>query len=153
MIPVDLSTNTLLAGISAPNVNAFCGHPSQPLVYASSDGTGRVVEINTSTNAATARSFPVTGGHVQQCAVSADGSAIYIRVEDADLFVYDLTTGAQRPTIVGGGGFGAAMTADGTQLWVASRATVKIIDLALGTIRRAAAGRAWAWPPRPSARR
>lgn len=107
-------------------VNAIARHPTQDLLYASGFDAGIVTEINSATATMT-RSFHIQGT-VQQPVVSVDGNTLYVALEGGDLAFVDLTSGALQPTMTGAGGFGAALTPDGTQLWVVSGATLKIVD-------------------------
>jgi hypothetical protein len=49
--------------------------------------------------------------------------------------MFDLTSGVQGPSISGAGGFGAALTPDGLELWVVSGGTLKMVDLGARTFR------------------
>jgi DNA-binding beta-propeller fold protein YncE len=114
-------------------VNALTLHPTQGLLYATGSDGATVSEINTTTNAVT-RTFRVSGT-AQEPVVSADGSTLYVPVEGGDLAIFDLASGAQGPSIVSAGGFGAALTPDGLELWVVIGSQLKMIDLGARTMR------------------
>jgi YVTN family beta-propeller protein len=134
VVAYDLATQAEKARITvAGTINAITLHPSKDVMYASGYSAGTISEINTSTNTVT-RSFNV-GGTAQEAVVSADGNTLYVAIENSDLAIIDLTTGAQQPSITGAGGFGAAFTRDGLQIWVTSGTSLKIIDVAAKTFQ------------------
>jgi DNA-binding beta-propeller fold protein YncE len=114
-------------------VNAISPHPSLDLIYATAFDGATVSEINTSSNTVT-RTFHVAGT-AQENAVSTDGNTLYVAIENSDLALFDLVSGAQQPSVAGGGGFGAALTPDGQELWVVGGNTLKIINTASHSIR------------------
>ena len=114
-------------------INAMTMHPSQGLMYVTGYDAGAVTEINTSTNAVT-RTFHVSGT-AQEAVVTPNGSTLYVAIEGGDLAMFDLASGVQGPSISGAGGFGAALTPDGLELWVVSGGTLKMVDLAARTYR------------------
>lgn len=114
-------------------INAMTLHPLQPLLYVTGYDAGTVTEINTSTNSVT-RSFRV-GGVAQEAVVTSDGSTLYVPIEGGDLAMFDLASGVQGPSIAGAGGFGAALTPDGKELWVVIYNTLKIVDLGARSFR------------------
>jgi len=109
-------------------VNAIAIHPTLDLIYATGYDAGTVSEINTQTNTVT-RAFHV-GGTAQEAVVSANGSTLYVPTEGGDLAIFDLSSGTQQQSIPNGGGFGAALTPDGLQLWVVTGNQLKMVDLA-----------------------
>lgn len=115
-------------------VNAISLHPSLDLIYATGFDANTVTEISTTTNAVT-RAFRTNVGSAQESVVSANGNTLYVATESSELDVFDLTTGSQQPAIAGAGGFGAALTPDGLQLWVVGGNTLKIVDLAARTFQ------------------
>ena len=117
----------------AGTINAMTLHPTQPLMYFTGYDAGTVTEINTSTNAVT-RTFHVAGT-AQEAVVTPNGATLYVPIEGGDLAMFDLTSGVQGPSISGAGGFGAALTPDGLELWVVSGGTLKMVDLAARTYR------------------
>jgi DNA-binding beta-propeller fold protein YncE len=132
VVAYDLATKTEKTRIPVPgSVNAITLHPTQNLLYATGYDAGNVAEINTSTNSLT-RSFHVNGT-AQEAVVSPDGNTLYVAIEGSDLAIFDLGSGTQQPSIGGAGGFGAAMTRDGLQLWVVSGSTVKMVDVVAKT--------------------
>jgi DNA-binding beta-propeller fold protein YncE len=132
VVAYDLATKTEKTRIPVPGtVNAITLHPTQNLLYATGYDAGNVAEINTSTNSLT-RSFHVSGT-AQEAVVSPDGNTLYVAIEGSDLAIFDLGSATQQPSITGAGGFGAAMTKDGAQLWVVSGASVKMIDVVAKT--------------------
>ena len=114
-------------------INAMTLHPSQPLMYVTGFDAGTVTEINTSTNSV-ARAFHVSGT-AQEAVVTPNGSTLYVPIENGDLAVFDLASGVQGPSIAGAGGFGAALTPDGLELWVVIYNTLKMVDLSTRTFR------------------
>jgi DNA-binding beta-propeller fold protein YncE len=70
------------------------------------------------------------GGTAQEAVVSANGSTLYVPTEGGDLAIFDLSSGTQQQSIPNGGGFGAALTPDGLQLWVVTGNQLKMVDLA-----------------------
>jgi DNA-binding beta-propeller fold protein YncE len=116
------------------SVNAISMHPSLNLMYASGQYGSTVTEINTTTNAVT-RAFHTTTSPTQESVVSADGNTLYVATEGGQLEIFDLTSGATQPSIAGAGGFGAALTPDGLQLWVVGGQILKIVDLASRTFQ------------------
>ena len=114
-------------------INAMTLHPSQPLMYVTGFDAGTVTEINTSTNAVT-RSFHVAGT-AQEAVVTPNGATLYVAIEGGDLAMFDLASGVQGPSISGAGGFGAALTPDGLELWVVSGGTLKMVDLGARSFR------------------
>lgn len=117
--------------LGAGQVNAITRHPSLDFVYASGDSM--VTEIDGFTGAPTRQwRFALLA---QQTVVSQDGNTLYVAIQGGDVEVIDLSTGTRQQPIVGAGGFGAALTPDGTQLWVVSGTTLKIIDPVARTFR------------------
>jgi YVTN family beta-propeller protein len=114
-------------------INAMTLHPSLPLLYVTGFEAGTVTEINTSTNTAT-RTFQVAGT-AQEAVVTPNGSTLYVAIEGGDLAMFDLGSGIQGPSISGAGGFGAALTPDGLELWVVGGSTLKMVDLGTRTVR------------------
>jgi YVTN family beta-propeller protein len=112
----DLPTGAIVDSVSVGAVpNGIAFHPSEPMVYVSSAGTGEVAEISTTTKAVL-RTFDV-GGTPQGLAVAPDGSELYIANEASGLQVWDLDTGMSITTInLGGGAFGLALSPDGAVL-------------------------------------
>jgi len=134
VVAYDVATKAEKGRITVPGtINAMTLHPSQNLLYVTGYEAGAVTEINTSTNTAT-RTFHV-GGTAQEAVVTADGSTLYVPVEGSDLAMFDLASGVQGPSITGAGGFGAALTPDGLELWVVSGGTLKMVDLGARTFR------------------
>lgn len=130
----DVATKAEKGKISvAGAINAMTLHPSQPLLYVTGFDAGTVTEINTSTNSVT-RSFHVAGT-AQEAVVTPNGSTLYVPIENGDLAVFDLASGVQGPSISGAGGFGAALTPDGLELWVVIYNTLKMVDLSARTYR------------------
>jgi DNA-binding beta-propeller fold protein YncE len=135
VVAYDLNTRTEKTRISVPGaVNAISIHPSLDLIYATGFDANTVSEINTTTNAVT-RAFHTNLGPAQESVVSANGNTLYVATESGELDVFDLTTGSQQPAITGAGGFGAALTPDGLQLWVVGGSALKIVDLAARTFQ------------------
>ena len=134
VVAYDVATMAEKGRMTVPGtINAMTLHPSQPLLYATGYDAGRVTEINTSTNAVT-RTFSV-GGTAQEAVVTPNGATLYVAIEGGDLAMFDLASGVQGPSISGAGGFGAALTPDGLELWVVSGGTLKMVDLAARTYR------------------
>lgn len=114
-------------------INAMTLHPSLDRMYVSGFNAGRVTEISTSTNTVV-RTFQVSG-YAQEAVVSRDGSRLYVAVESGELAIFDLGSGAQLPSIPGGGGFGAAMTPDGLELWTVIGTSLRMVDVGTRTVR------------------
>lgn len=134
VVAYDVATKAEKGRISVPGtINAMTLHPSQPLMYVTGYDAGTVTEINTSTNAVT-RSFHVAGT-AQEAVVTPNGATLYVAIEGGDLAMFDLGSGVQGPSISGAGGFGAALTPDGLELWVVSGGTLKMVDLGARTFR------------------
>jgi hypothetical protein len=134
VVAYDPATHAEKTRITVPGtINAMTLHPSQNLLYVTGFEAGAVTEINTSTNTVT-RTFHV-GGTAQEAVVTADGSTLYVAIEGSDLAMFDLASGVQGPSISGAGGFGAALTPDGLELWVVSGGTLKMVDLGARTFR------------------
>lgn len=134
VVAYDVTTKAEKGRITvAGTVNAMILHPSQPLLYVTGFDAGTVTEINTTTNSVT-RTFHV-GGFAQEAAVTPNGATLYVAIENGDLAMFDLGSGVQGPSISGAGGFGAALTPDGLELWVVSGSTLKMVDLGARTFR------------------
>jgi YVTN family beta-propeller protein len=134
VVAYDLATKAEKARMNvAGAVNAITPHPSLDLIYATAFDGAIVAEINTSSNTVT-RTFHVVGT-AQENAVSTDGTTLYVAIEGNDLALFDLTSGTQLPSVTGGGGFGAALTPDGQELWVVGGNLLKIINTTSHTIR------------------
>lgn len=134
VVAYDVATKAEKGRMSvAGTINAMTLHPSQPLMYVTGYDAGTVTEINTSTNTVT-RSFHVAGT-AQEAVVTRDGTTLYVPIESGDLAMFDLASGVQGPSISGAGGFGAALTPDGLELWVVIYNTLKMVDLSTRTFR------------------
>lgn len=134
VVAYDVTTKAEKARMTVQGtINAMTLHPSQDLLYVTGYDAGTVTEINTSTNAVT-RSFRV-GGTAQEAVVTPNGSTLCVAIEGGDLALFDLGSGVQGPSIPGAGGFGAALTPDGLELWVVSGGTLKMVDLGARTVR------------------
>lgn len=134
VVAYDVATKAEKGRISVSGtINAMTLHPSQPLLYVTGFEAGTVTEINTSTNSVT-RSFHVAGT-AQEAVVTPNGSTLYVAIENGDLAMFDLASGLQGPSISGAGGFGAALTPDGLELWVVMYNTLKMVDLSARTFR------------------
>ncbi|HEX6537149.1 MAG TPA: Ig-like domain-containing protein [Gemmatimonadaceae bacterium] len=115
--------------------NHISPHPSLPLVYASLFTSHEIDEVNVQTGAISQR-FAVTGTP-QGTVVSPDGTLLYIANEAGRIDILNLSTKTIESSVqLGCGGFGIAMTPDGTQLWVACgyAGQVKIVDIASRTV-------------------
>jgi YVTN family beta-propeller protein len=131
---IDLEGGPAQPGAIGGQINAFTRHPSEPLIYATVYGVG-VIEISQETGQVT-RNFPVVGTP-QECVVAPDGSRLYIAEEFANqIKVYDLETGVEAAPFTSAGGFGMALTPDGSQLYVTNLGQVHIVDRASGTLVR-----------------
>ena len=134
VVAYDVATKAEKGRISVPGtINAMTLHPSQSLLYVTGYDAATVTEINTATNTVT-RSFHVAGT-AQEAVVTPDGTTLYVAIENGDLAMFDLGSGVQGPSVPGAGGFGAALTPDGLELWVVSGGTLKMVDLAARTYR------------------
>ena len=105
----DAHTLALLGSITGTGfTNHFSFHPSQAIVYATSDS---VMEIDLNT-VSVLRVFGFTGitGRPQGTAVAPDGSKLYVATESSAIYVYDLATGLVT-YVAAGGGFGMALSA------------------------------------------
>jgi DNA-binding beta-propeller fold protein YncE len=131
---LNLTTHASVATVSVGSINAFSRHPSDPLLYATVNGTG-VLEINRETGVV-ARSFPIAGA-VQGTAVALDGSRLYVAEEFTDrIHVRNLLTGASEPTITTVGGFGMALAPGGHFLYLTGGGHVHIVDRLSGALIR-----------------
>jgi YVTN family beta-propeller protein len=128
----DLATRSEQVRIlGAGQVNAITRYSSLDLLYASGDSM--VTEIDGMTGVPTRQwRFDRLA---QQSVVSQDGNTLYVALEGGDLAVIDLPSGTKQQPIVGAGGFGAALTPDGAELWVVIGTTLKIIDPVARTFR------------------
>lgn len=134
VVAYDLGTKAEKTRMSVPGtVNAINPHPSLDLIYATAYDGATVAEINTSSNTVT-RTFHVAGT-AQESAVTTDGNTLFVAIEGSDLALFDLTNGTQLPSVTGGGGFGAALTPDGQELWVVGGGSLKIINTTSHAIR------------------
>jgi YVTN family beta-propeller protein len=121
----DAHTFGLLGSIAGTGfTNHFSFHPSQAIVYASSDS---VMEIDLTT-VSVLRAFGFTGttGRPQGTAVAPDGTELYVATESSAVIVYDLATGLAKYTAAGGG-FGLAYSAS-QDLIYSTGGTVVVFD-------------------------
>ena len=79
----------------------FAWNAERTKLYASPKGANKVYELNPS-SLAVLRTFSMTGQSNQGVALSADGSKLYVASEVANVFVFDLVSGSQLPTITTG---------------------------------------------------
>lgn len=135
---IDPASNAVTARIKVgldPNGFAFSRNGSRLWVSNQSDGT--VTELNTGTNTVTR--VLVTGGTPQDVVVSADGAELYVANLADGIQVWNLRRAARITTIpLQGGGFGLALTPDGTQLYAAATLSgqVYVINRATRAILR-----------------
>jgi DNA-binding beta-propeller fold protein YncE len=131
---VDASSGTILGSVPAATAIHLALHPSQPLLYASMNAAGTVVEINTATRQVS-RTFAV-GGAPQAVAVSPAGDHLYIANEAGWLQIWDLTAGVASDSIaLLGGGFGIGVTQDVVVVAESFGGHIEVFDRATG-IRR-----------------
>lgn len=85
-------------------VHFLAHHPSQPLLYASTDAG--VFELDAGT-LIPIRTFGVVPGAYRQLVVSPDGATLFVGLEGTGVYAYDLGTG-QQSGFAPHGGFGVA---------------------------------------------
>lgn len=111
-------------------VNHLSRHPSLPLMYATQPDLGRVIEINTNTNAI-ARTFPVTG-MAQAAAVSNDGSRLFIANEGAgQMEVWNLANNQSLAPVKNiTGPYGLTLSPDGSKIYLSQTLSgqVTVVD-------------------------
>ncbi|MDD7935960.1 Hsp70 family protein [Actinomycetospora straminea] len=117
--------------------------PNGRLVYVANRAAGVVTVVDTSVNAVTA-TIPITSGPPQYVTFAPDGRRVYVSVFDdartiAAVSVLDTTTNQVVATIpVRTRPFAAAVTPDGSRLWVPNHdsGSISIIDTASNTLVR-----------------
>jgi len=121
------STGTILTGV------AF--HPSQHCMYVAARDQGTVAVINTATNAVVT-TLSVTGGRIQNVAVSQDGGELYATdIERSKLIIWKLSAGsaAYEEIAIGSGvsrnAFDVAVTRDNAQIYVTTLADGQVFVL------------------------
>jgi YVTN family beta-propeller protein len=133
---IDIATLTVIHQVQVAGVIVHLAlHPTQPLLYASPQGSSTIFEINTTTREqrplATAATAP------QAIVVSLDGSELYVANEGGTVDVVTIATGTSSGSIaLGCGGYGMAGTPDGAQLYVSCSldGMAKIVDLVTRTV-------------------
>ena len=121
------STGDILTGV------AF--HPTAPRMYIAARDLGAVTTINTETNAVL-KTDTVTGGRIQNVAVSLDGGSLFgTDIERSKLITWDLASGGSDylETDVGTpmrrNAFDVAVTPDNAQIYVSTLADGKVYVL------------------------
>ena len=117
--------------LASPIVNGITHHPTQPLLYVTTNGTGHGVlaEIDTRTGQVL-RSLTLTG-IPQDVAIDANGQTLYVADEAGGVYVIDqatfTTTGYV--SLAGANPFGLAITPDNAQVYVVSSlGQIDVID-------------------------
>ena len=89
------------------------------------DVDGRLVELNSDGEVLRIILLP---GRPQGLALSPDAQELYVAGEDGELIVVDLEKGLEEARVgLGTGGFGIAVTRDGSQIWITTPATGQIL--------------------------
>jgi YVTN family beta-propeller protein len=113
-------------------VNHLSRHPTLPLMYGSQPDLGRVIEINTNSNAI-ARTFAVSG-MAQAAAVSNDGSRLFIANEAANqMEVWNLVSNQSLPPVKNiTAPYGLTLSPDGSKIYLSQTLSgqVTVVDAA-----------------------
>jgi YVTN family beta-propeller protein len=131
---LNASTGALLATIAIGGTpNGLALDPGAGRLYVSSTA-GTVTVISTATNAPI--DTIMIGGFPQDVAILPGRNALYVANEQGWVDVRDLATGARTDSIPVEGAFGAAVTPDGAEVWVAQSGVgrVAIIDAATAEV-------------------
>ena len=128
---ISTATNTGVFLTMPGTLNGMGFSPSAPILYVSSE-EGTVYELNTTTGSI-ARSF-TTDGTPQEVVVTKDGSTLFIANETGELQVRSTATLDSLGTVFAvSGGYGMALTVDGTQLYVSRPAAGDVLVMDVGS--------------------